>query len=568
MAKKIFKTISKVLWGIILGLLTILCVISAWLMVDKYLLRSPVPSFLGYSTLTIETGSMSGTLEIGDLIVIHDAKEYKIGDIVTYLPEGESIPTTHRIINYNEDGTFVTKGDANNVKDSKAVSNDMILGKVVHVFPKVGLFADWVRTEGWLYLVTSLAILGLGLFILKSDDKENQSGKKDSKDDEKSKTTKEIQNTDDSNPILKSIVYQVKKNVGTCFFLLMAVVISIGGTVSYAKYASSQLSNKNSSIATFTCASTIDGVSSLSFTNSTFWMGTGEDKVAMNAVRTMTYTIKNYEEIAGIEKVSSVRMNYVLTLLAPQNFVDKLAIQFFDKDVNPLSPQIVLEDLFATADGGNYYTGDSVEYKGTDAPEWNITIHQNSGTYVAENENMTMTFEPMLVSMNQMIQFRIWDVSSITNSSLPSIDYEGGNLLAPLRVQYHELVPCYKITITCPDFILSAGVAETHKYNLQLTVIDILDDAHLRSEALNESEGLLTSLQVGQTIKLKHPLDDQITSIAIEGMSRDIDGTMYYYSNGEVFSLYDTNNIQKLLLSHVYSKNFPLTMNVIFNQIQ
>ena len=159
----------------------IICVIVLWLSIDKFILGSPVPSFLGYSTLTVETGSMSGTLEIGDMIVIKDTGEYKIGDIVTYLHEGEKIPTTHRIINYSGD-SFVTKGDFNNTKDTVDVIPDEILGEVVMIIPGVGIFAEWVKIDGWIYIVAVLAILGLGLLVLNFDDQKSE----DDEDDETS----------------------------------------------------------------------------------------------------------------------------------------------------------------------------------------------------------------------------------------------------------------------------------------------------------------------------------------------------------------------------------------------
>ena len=174
MSKSNMLTVTKrVLWGIVLVIFAILAIIAGWLAIDRFILKSPVPSMFGYATLTIETGSMSGTLEIGDMILIKDTGDYKIGDIVTFIEEGDKIPTTHRIVNYNEDGSFVTKGDANNALDTGDVSRDMILGEVVKVMPRVGFFFRWVSKEGWLFIAAALLIIGLGCFILNSDDSED-----------------------------------------------------------------------------------------------------------------------------------------------------------------------------------------------------------------------------------------------------------------------------------------------------------------------------------------------------------------------------------------------------------
>ncbi len=166
---KAFAIAKKVLWAIMYGILGIVVVAVLWLGVDKFILKSPVPSFFGYATLSVETGSMAGEINIGDLILIKDTGDYKIGDIITYIHEGDTIPTTHRIIYYTDDGGFITKGDANNTQDTDSVTPDMIFGEVIKVYPKAGLFSKWVREEGWLYIVAVLIIVALGSFITSSD---------------------------------------------------------------------------------------------------------------------------------------------------------------------------------------------------------------------------------------------------------------------------------------------------------------------------------------------------------------------------------------------------------------
>ena len=79
-----------------------------------------------YPMASITSGSMWPALKRGDLILIkgvNGKKEIEIGDIVVYKnPEGFTI---HRIIEMRED-TFVTKGDANNIKDSPARYEELI----------------------------------------------------------------------------------------------------------------------------------------------------------------------------------------------------------------------------------------------------------------------------------------------------------------------------------------------------------------------------------------------------------------------------------------------------------
>ena len=166
--KKAGKVIQNVIWGVVIGVFGILCVLVGWLAVQKFVFRSPVPSVFGYATLSVQTGSMSGTIEAGDLVLIKKTNDYEEGDIVTFLHEGEAVPTTHRIIGVALDGRFITKGDANNTQDSLPVDEAEIFGEVVNVFPKVGLFFNWVQSEGWLYIVAALVIVCVGTFLVKT----------------------------------------------------------------------------------------------------------------------------------------------------------------------------------------------------------------------------------------------------------------------------------------------------------------------------------------------------------------------------------------------------------------
>lgn len=166
--KKTGKVIQNVIWGVVIGVFGILCVLVGWLAVQKFVFRAPVPSVFGYATLSVQTGSMSGTIEAGDLVLIKKTNDYEEGDIVTFLHEGEAVPTTHRIIGVRSDGKFITKGDANNTQDILPVDEAEIFGEVVNVFPKVGLFFNWVQSEGWLYIVAVLVIVCVGSFLVKT----------------------------------------------------------------------------------------------------------------------------------------------------------------------------------------------------------------------------------------------------------------------------------------------------------------------------------------------------------------------------------------------------------------
>ena len=68
--KDIKKIVNKVFTGIMIGITAVLVFVVGWLCVDKYICKATVPSFMGYSSLTVATGSMSGTIEQGDFIIV------------------------------------------------------------------------------------------------------------------------------------------------------------------------------------------------------------------------------------------------------------------------------------------------------------------------------------------------------------------------------------------------------------------------------------------------------------------------------------------------------------------
>lgn len=150
-----------------LAVVVFLLVIVSALAVDKFVKKSPVPACFGISMLVVQTGSMSGTIESGDIVVVKRVSKFNEGDIITFMPEGDTIPTTHRIVRIEGDN-YYTKGDANNAEDMRPITAERIAGKVVKTIPKVGLFFRWIADEGgWLYLVAILAVIVIGILLLK-----------------------------------------------------------------------------------------------------------------------------------------------------------------------------------------------------------------------------------------------------------------------------------------------------------------------------------------------------------------------------------------------------------------
>ena len=54
------------------------------------------PELFGWSRAVILSGSMEPSMSIGDLVIVHREKEYRVGDIVVFDSGGLSV--THRIL--------------------------------------------------------------------------------------------------------------------------------------------------------------------------------------------------------------------------------------------------------------------------------------------------------------------------------------------------------------------------------------------------------------------------------------------------------------------------------------
>jgi len=98
--------------------------------------------YFGIQPSIISSGSMSPSLETGDIVVIDeiDISEIQIGDIIQY--EMNGFDTVHRVYDITEDENgkmiFITKGDANNQPDIEPVNPDQIKGKSIFTLPKIG----------------------------------------------------------------------------------------------------------------------------------------------------------------------------------------------------------------------------------------------------------------------------------------------------------------------------------------------------------------------------------------------------------------------------------------------
>lgn len=144
--------------NILIVLFAIFLLISMYTAFQVKILGNEYSNFFGYSLFEVQTGSMHGTIESGDWIVVKTSRDVKVGDIITYKHGKEFI--THRIIESYK-GTYVTKGDANNTKDDP-IDQSQIVGRVVKTLHGFGILRRTIFNP----VVIALLIVTLYLFNL------------------------------------------------------------------------------------------------------------------------------------------------------------------------------------------------------------------------------------------------------------------------------------------------------------------------------------------------------------------------------------------------------------------
>ncbi len=164
--KQVAKKTVNLLLNALIFIFGFILLISIYTGVQTRILGNAYTNFFGYSIFEVQTGSMAETINAGDCIIVSLTKKVKLNDIVTYKSGNDYI--THRIIEvYN--GTYVTKGDANNAKD-KPIDQNQIIGKVVGIWSNFGILRKT------LFNPSVLIALIITLFLFNLAFKKNKSG--------------------------------------------------------------------------------------------------------------------------------------------------------------------------------------------------------------------------------------------------------------------------------------------------------------------------------------------------------------------------------------------------------
>ena len=137
----------------LLFIVSILIMIGIYYIVQIKVFQNDYSNLFGYTFFEVATGSMSNTIEIGDVVIVKITKEVNKNEIIVY-KDGDNF-VTHRLVEKDGDH-LVAKGDANNSED-KPITEDQILGRVIYILPKLGI---------WRKIFLSPEIIGLIVLLL------------------------------------------------------------------------------------------------------------------------------------------------------------------------------------------------------------------------------------------------------------------------------------------------------------------------------------------------------------------------------------------------------------------
>lgn len=153
---RIAKNAAKITGKVISVLLVLILAVNIYNIFMRQVKGVEQPTVFGYSTAVVISGSMQPAIDVGDMVLIHEQKDYEVRDIIMY--RGERNFITHRIVARTENG-YRTRGDSNNTEDPE-IMREQAVGKVVMIIPGAGKAIGFLSTPlGMCMLVLAALVI-------------------------------------------------------------------------------------------------------------------------------------------------------------------------------------------------------------------------------------------------------------------------------------------------------------------------------------------------------------------------------------------------------------------------
>ena len=114
--------------------------------------------------------SMLPTMHTGDVVIVHRAHHYVIGDVIAYkVPKGQTgagAQVIHRIVGGNEHDGFIVQGDNRTAPDIWHPTPSLVVGREWAHIPKLGRVVTALHTP--LVLAALAAAVAAGYVVTRS----------------------------------------------------------------------------------------------------------------------------------------------------------------------------------------------------------------------------------------------------------------------------------------------------------------------------------------------------------------------------------------------------------------
>lgn len=154
-----FEKIAKYVIDVLLFFVAVGIIFASYSLIQLSVLHKNYVNYFGYTFFVVESGSMEPSIKTKDMVMVKITDKYKVNDVITYEQDGSFI--THRILKTGKNN-LLTKGDSNDSED-KLVNRNAVVGKVIKVFSKYGLWKDVILSPIVIIVIfVTLLVFSLG----------------------------------------------------------------------------------------------------------------------------------------------------------------------------------------------------------------------------------------------------------------------------------------------------------------------------------------------------------------------------------------------------------------------
>lgn len=121
----------------------------------------------GWTALAITSDSMAPSIRRGDIVIAapYGSGVLGPGSVIVFEDPGGGSLLTHRVVEVNGDGSYLTQGDANGQPDSTPVHPEQVIGVGRFLVPFFGLPMVWAQQGDWVLVAVWVGVVSFVVFL-------------------------------------------------------------------------------------------------------------------------------------------------------------------------------------------------------------------------------------------------------------------------------------------------------------------------------------------------------------------------------------------------------------------